>query len=46
MALDADPGRRPTLLTVHRELTSWLAGGGHSEQGPVTVVTTGVRPGR
>ncbi|HEY0807525.1 MAG TPA: protein kinase, partial [Pseudonocardiaceae bacterium] len=41
-ALDADPGRRPTLTTVHRELTGWLAGGGHSEQGPVTVVTAGV----
>ncbi|HEX4720939.1 MAG TPA: serine/threonine-protein kinase [Pseudonocardiaceae bacterium] len=48
MALDADPARRPTLTTVHRELTAWLAGGGHSENGPVTVVTSGVaaRPGR
>jgi len=48
MALDADPGRRPTLMTVHRELTGWLASGGHSENGPVTVVTMGVsaRQGR
>ena len=42
MALDADPARRPTLTTVHRELTGWLASGGHSENGPVTVVTMGV----
>jgi eukaryotic-like serine/threonine-protein kinase len=39
-ALDAEPGRRPTLTTVHRELTRWLAGGGHTEQGPVTVVNS------
>ncbi|HEX4705783.1 MAG TPA: serine/threonine-protein kinase [Pseudonocardiaceae bacterium] len=39
-ALDPEPARRPTLTTVHRELTRWLAGAGHTEQGPVTVVTT------
>jgi predicted Ser/Thr protein kinase len=38
-ALDADPGRRPTLASVHRELTAWLTGGGHTEDGPVTKVT-------
>jgi predicted Ser/Thr protein kinase len=42
MALDADPARRPTLATVHRELTAWLAGSGHAEDGPVTMVTTSV----
>jgi predicted Ser/Thr protein kinase len=41
-ALDADPGRRPTLTTVHRELTAWLAGGGYAEDGPVTRVTSTV----
>lgn len=41
-ALDADPGRRPTLSTVHRELTAWLAGGGHAEEGPVTRITSAV----
>lgn len=38
-ALDADPAKRPTLHTVHHELTAWLAGSGHSEDGPVTKVT-------
>lgn len=38
-ALDADPSRRPTLTTVHRELSAWLARGGHAEDGPVTTVS-------
>lgn len=42
MALDADPSRRPTLTTVHRELSGWLAGSGHTEEGPVTMVTSSV----
>lgn len=46
MALDADPARRPTLATVHRELTTWLAGTGHSEDGPVTRRVTRLTPGR
>jgi hypothetical protein len=45
-ALDAEPSRRPTLTSVHRELTAWLAGSGHSEEGPVTKVTTRLTPGR
>jgi predicted Ser/Thr protein kinase len=45
MALDADPARRPTLATVHRELTAWLAGAGHSEDGPVTRIGR-LTPGR
>jgi predicted Ser/Thr protein kinase len=45
-ALDADPGRRPTLTSVHRELTAWLGRSGHSEEGPVTKVTTRLTPGR
>lgn len=39
-ALDADPSRRPTLTTVHRELSAWLATTGLTEQGPVTVDAT------
>lgn len=47
MALDADPARRPTLISVHRELTAWLTGIGHTEDGPVTKVTTArLAPGR
>jgi predicted Ser/Thr protein kinase len=42
VALDADPGRRPTLTSVHRELTGWLAGSGHTEDGPVTRITSAV----
>ncbi|MGH3631944.1 MAG: serine/threonine-protein kinase, partial [Sciscionella sp.] len=38
MALHTDPARRPTLHTVREELTAWLAGAGHSEDGPVTRV--------
>jgi len=37
-ALDSDPSRRPTLTTVQRQLSSWLAGGGHREDGPVTMI--------
>ncbi len=47
MALDADPSRRPTLTSVHRELTAWLAGAGHAEDGPVTkVAPVRLTPGR
>jgi eukaryotic-like serine/threonine-protein kinase len=42
-ALDPEPARRPTLTTVHHELTRWLTGHGHTEQGPVTVVTAASR---
>jgi predicted Ser/Thr protein kinase len=42
MALDSDPARRPTLTSVHRELTGWLAGAGHTEDGPVTRITSAV----
>jgi hypothetical protein len=42
MALDADPSRRPTLTTVQRELSGWLATSGHTEEGPVTMVTSAV----
>ncbi|HEY1570000.1 MAG TPA: serine/threonine-protein kinase [Pseudonocardiaceae bacterium] len=46
-ALDADPGRRPTLSSVHRELTAWLGRAGHSEDGPVTKVSpVRLAPGR
>lgn len=37
-ALDPDPGRRPTLNTVQRELASWIDGAGHTLAGPVTKV--------
>ncbi|MGH3438023.1 MAG: serine/threonine-protein kinase [Sciscionella sp.] len=37
-ALDSNPSRRPTLAIVHRELGGWLAGTGHSEEGPLTRV--------
>ncbi|HJP74956.1 MAG TPA: serine/threonine-protein kinase [Pseudonocardiaceae bacterium] len=37
-ALDSDPARRPTLATVQRQLGDWLAGAGHREDGPVTVI--------
>ena len=47
-ALDPDPSHRPTLFTVHRELTGWLSGGGYSADGPVTSVVAepGTRPAR
>ncbi|WP_424184222.1 serine/threonine-protein kinase [Actinokineospora sp. G85] len=37
-SLDADPSRRPTLTTVIRELTDWLAREGHKQSGPVTQI--------
>ncbi|HEY4019606.1 MAG TPA: serine/threonine-protein kinase [Pseudonocardiaceae bacterium] len=37
-ALDADPARRPTLNTVQRQLGDWLSGGGHRQDGPVTMI--------
>ncbi len=37
-SLDADPARRPTLRTVARELSDWLAREGHTETGPVTQI--------
>jgi predicted Ser/Thr protein kinase len=37
-ALDSDPARRPTLATVQRQLGDWLSGGGHREDGPVTMI--------
>jgi predicted Ser/Thr protein kinase len=47
VALDGDPGRRPTLTSVHRELTAWLGRAGHSEEGPVTKVSpVRLTPGR
>jgi serine/threonine protein kinase len=47
VALDAEPGRRPTLASVHRELSGWLSRSGHSEEGPVTKVSpVRLTPGR
>ncbi|HKN98782.1 MAG TPA: serine/threonine-protein kinase [Pseudonocardiaceae bacterium] len=47
VALDAEPGRRPTLASVHRELTGWLSRSGHSEEGPVTKASpVRLTPGR
>jgi predicted Ser/Thr protein kinase len=37
-SLDTDPGRRPTLNAVARELSAWLARNGQSEDGPVTQI--------
>ncbi|HET9143071.1 serine/threonine-protein kinase [Actinophytocola sp.] len=37
-ALDRDPGRRPTLTAVAREMRNWLGRAGHSEDGPVTTI--------
>nr|WP_175482940.1 serine/threonine-protein kinase [Actinokineospora iranica] len=37
-SLDADPGRRPTLAAVARQLSDWLAREGHTETGPVTQI--------
>jgi eukaryotic-like serine/threonine-protein kinase len=37
-SLDPDPGRRPTLAAVAREMTVWLAGAGHDADGPVTTI--------
>jgi serine/threonine protein kinase len=35
-SLDPNPGRRPTLAVVQREMSNWLSRGGHAEDGPVT----------
>jgi serine/threonine protein kinase len=35
-SLDPDPGRRPTLAAVTREMSVWLARAGHTQEGPVT----------
>lgn len=44
-SLDSDPLRRPTLAAVGQEMSKWLAGAGHEEDGPVTkVVKPTVRP--
>jgi serine/threonine protein kinase len=47
-SLNPDPGRRPTLATVRREIAGWLNRGGHGEEGPVLPVQTpskwGTRP--
>ena len=45
-SLDADPGRRPTLASVTREMSSWLARAGQAEEGPVTKIVHGTRPMR
>ncbi|GLZ41751.1 serine/threonine-protein kinase [Actinokineospora sp. NBRC 105648] len=37
-SLDGEPARRPTLRTVARELSDWLAREGHTETGPVTQI--------
>jgi hypothetical protein len=42
-ALDNDPAKRPTLATIRREISGWLARTGHSEEGPVAA--TEVIPG-
>jgi hypothetical protein len=34
-ALDNDPAQRPTLATIRREISGWLARTGHAEEGPV-----------
>lgn len=43
-ALDADPARRPTLVTVRDELIAWLAHRGYPERGPVTAIVSGSPP--
>jgi predicted Ser/Thr protein kinase len=35
-SLDPDPGRRPTLNAISREMKAWLSRAGHAEDGPVT----------
>ncbi len=37
-SLDTDPGRRPTLAAVSREMSAWLARAGQAEEGPVTQI--------
>ena len=43
-SLDTDPGRRPTLAAVTREMSAWLARAGQAEEGPVTKIVHGTRP--
>ena len=43
-SLDADPGRRPTLAAVAREMSGWLARAGQAEEGPVTQIVHSTRP--
>jgi serine/threonine protein kinase len=43
-SLDADPGRRPTLAAVAREMSGWLARAGQAEEGPVTKIVHSTRP--
>jgi predicted Ser/Thr protein kinase len=38
--LEADPGRRPTLAAVTREMSAWLARAGQAEEGPVTQIVS------
>ncbi|HEV2783141.1 MAG TPA: serine/threonine-protein kinase [Actinophytocola sp.] len=35
-SLDPDPGRRPTLNAIAREMSAWLTRAGHPTEGPVT----------
>jgi hypothetical protein len=43
-SLEADPGRRPTLAAVTREMSAWLARAGQAEEGPVTKIVHVTRP--
>lgn len=43
-SLDADPGRRPTLAAVTREMSTWLNHSGQGAEGPVTRIMNGTRP--
>lgn len=43
-SLDNDPGRRPTLATVTREMSTWLNRSGQAAEGPVTRIMDGTRP--
>ncbi|RZS40839.1 serine/threonine protein kinase [Herbihabitans rhizosphaerae] len=45
-ALDAEPARRPTLGTVSRAMSDWLADSGHAEEGPVTKIAPRPDPDR
>jgi eukaryotic-like serine/threonine-protein kinase len=42
-SLDADPGRRPTLAAVAREMRTWLGRAGHAAEGPVTEIVNPAR---
>ena len=37
-AMDPEPGRRPTLAAVQREMTAWIARAGQETAGPVTQI--------